>query len=326
MPRRPILFLPAILLAIGLVLFLLPKTSGEGVTPLMIASKAGHAGEVARLLEGGAPVDEESRYGWTALMFAAWQGHAKIVTALLDAGANPNHTSRGVPSGFDTVFGHPPSSPLRESLRNRHLQIARILLNAGADPDPESVALAARGGDLAFLETLKSRGVDFNTASGNAFHASPLCAAAGSGDPEHVRWLLDNGADPNLIAVGQSALKEAVRGNHPDLVVLLLENGADPNLVFDDTDGTALFFAATRFTDPQHHEANLRIIRSLLHHGADPGFKAFNDTHTALEFVRIQRANIEKYIESASDDPSRRRVLDALAHKDAVIALLEGGK
>lgn len=326
MPRKPILFIPAILLGIGLVLFLLPKADGEGTTPLMVAAKAGHVGEVERLITAGAVVDEESRYGWTALMFASWQGHEKVVTALLQAGANPNHTSRAVPAAFETTSDHPPSRPLREALRNRHLDVARILLDAGAEPDPESVALAARCGDIAFLVFIKSFGTGFNTPSENAFHASPLCASAGIGDLNVASWLIEMGADPNLIAVGQTALKEAIRANHTEMVDFLLENGADPNLVFDDTDGTALFFAATRFTDGHHYDANLRIIRSLLQHGADPTFKAFNGAHTALEFARTQRANTVKYLNDTTSEETRQRVVAALAHKDAIIALLESVK
>ena len=93
-------------------------------------------------IKEGAEVDAESRYKWTALMFACWKGHEEVAVALLEAGADPNHRSTRVESHFETVGGHPPSSPLREAMRKKHFGIVRALIDAGARFDGGSAALA----------------------------------------------------------------------------------------------------------------------------------------------------------------------------------------
>ena len=57
-------------------------------TPLMIASRSGHADIVRVLLDAGADVNAKTGTGYTALMAAAKQGHAEIVKLLLARGAD----------------------------------------------------------------------------------------------------------------------------------------------------------------------------------------------------------------------------------------------
>ena len=56
----------------------------DGITPLMVASKRGHAEVVAKLLEKEARVNETANNGTTALMRAAVWGHADMVEQLLE--------------------------------------------------------------------------------------------------------------------------------------------------------------------------------------------------------------------------------------------------
>lgn len=317
----PVIAFAAACAALLITLFLANR--GEGVTPLMKAAKSGNVVEIKVLVEKGAKVDAQSRYGWTALMFAAWQGHEDAVRILLEAGADPEIKSGGVPSRFQTVGGHPPSSALHESVRNDHLHIAKSLVNAGAGVDAGAVALAGRSGDLDFLAFLNDHGADWNVASGNAFHASPLCGAASVGKLAAVRWLIEHGANPNLVAVGQTALKEAVINDEVEIVEFLLQHGANPNLVYGSTEEFALFTAVTKFTTDRDYAANLSIIRLLLEHGSDQTQRAFNGQHTALELIRTQRANTEKYLLDTTTEETRRRLVASVAHTDAVIDILE---
>jgi ankyrin repeat protein len=296
---------------------------GEGMSPLMLAAHGGNTAELKARIDAGDAVDARSRYGWTALMFAAWKGHREQVVMLLDAGADPNVGSGAVPSQFETVGGHPPSNALREAISSGHLSIARLLIDRGAKPDPEAVARAGGKGDLVLLEDLAKRGVDWNLPSGNAFHATALCSAASAGNHRNAAWLLRHGADPNVIAVEQTALKEAGYHDHPELVRLLLENGADPNLAFDRGRQTALFSAVTKHTDRRLYAKNLEVVKRLRKHGADPGFRALGGSETILEFKRLQRANGQKYLDAATDPQSRQRHAASLAHADAVIRLLQ---
>jgi ankyrin len=256
-------------------------------------------------------------------MFAAWKGHREQVVMLLDAGADPNAGSGAVPSRFETVGGHPPSNALREAISSGHGDIARLLLDRGAKPEPGAVALAGGKGDIALLENLAKRGVDWNAPSESAFHPTALCSSASAGKRENAAWLLRHGAKPDVIAVEQTALKAAAYEDHPELVRLLLENGADPNLAFDHGRETALFSAVSKHTDRRFYARNLEVVKLLRKHGADPGFRVFGGKETILEFARKGPESGMKYRDAATDPEIRQRHEASIAHDEAVIRLLE---
>lgn len=58
-------------------------------TPLMVAAKAGHVKVVKVLLELGANINAQDRFGITPVMLAAANGHKEVVSLLLKAGAMP---------------------------------------------------------------------------------------------------------------------------------------------------------------------------------------------------------------------------------------------
>lgn len=317
---------PLLKLCAMIVLLLTGCGPKEGVTPLMLAAKSGDAREVKRIAYDGARLDERSHYGWTALMFAAWEGHPESVRILLDAGADPNVVSAEVPSKFETVGGHPPSTALQEAIRNGHLDIGKMLIKGGATIDPAAVALAGGNGDVRFLNFLVQKGADLNASSGKEFYPTPLCGAAHSGKLEAVKWLIANGAKPNQIAVRQTALAQAVSRDRPEIVRYLLENGASPNIVYGSTGETALFTSVTKYTDDSGYARNLAIIRMLLTHGADTEHKAHGGRQTALETIETQKANALKFRDEKASEEVMARHRASRAHKDAVIALLENAR
>ncbi|MBE9536733.1 MAG: ankyrin repeat domain-containing protein [Proteobacteria bacterium] len=299
---------------------------GEGVTPLMRAARSGQIQNLSSLIKKGADLDKKSKYDWTALMFASSEGHEKAVILLLDAGANPNNRSQEVDSSFETTAGYPPSTALAVAIRESHLSIANILIDRGTFIDSDSVALAGRSGDIALLKKMIKKGADINKPSTSAYVESPLCGASEGGNLEIVKWLIANGADPNLLANGHTALEEAIRKDNSEIVLYLLKHGADPNIVFGSTKDTALIVAVTKHTWSGKYDENLAIIKMLLSYGADKSHKAFNGQHTALGFKIIQRKNGLKYIKPKMDPEMRKIHTDSLAHDDAVIELLENHK
>jgi ankyrin repeat protein len=145
--------------------------TNPNVTPLMKAAKSGDADNVQQLIDGGTNIDEESAYGWTALMFASWQGHEEVVRFLLKSGASTDHVSGQVPSRFETTTGHPPTTALAEAIRDEHFEVANILVDHGASPNPAAVTLAAQKGNTVLLEKLLKKGADLNV-SNNSEHFS----------------------------------------------------------------------------------------------------------------------------------------------------------
>jgi ankyrin repeat protein len=94
------------------------------------------------------------------------------------------------------------------------------------------LVVAAQAGDRAVVARLLAAGADpdafvaVETRSGEAFHTSALCAAAGDGRLEVARLLLDAGADPSLAdSTGTTPLMNAAGDGHLEVLRLLLARG-----------------------------------------------------------------------------------------------------
>jgi ankyrin repeat protein len=105
-----------------------------------------------------------------------------------------------------------------------------------------SFAQATMDGNLSRVRWFHFAGAKVN-ARGDC--CMPLFLAAGQGNIEVVRYLLDEGADINAREkLGHTALAEAAYYGHIDVVNELLLRGADINTISDD--GTALDMAVSR--------------------------------------------------------------------------------
>jgi ankyrin repeat protein len=111
----------------------------------------------------------------------------------------------------------------------RHLPLAEVLLEAGANPtDGVTAHIAGGGGNLAALELLHRFGLKVNGIPGGV---PPLVyMMSWATDPAGPRWLLEHGADPNLPwgPDGEAPLHVAARRWDVPMVDLLVQHGADP--------------------------------------------------------------------------------------------------
>ncbi len=158
----------------------------------------------------------------------------------------------------------------------------------------ESVAEAARRGDIPAVKQLLESGADVNVATADGMTSlhwaaqngrvdlakmllfaganvrattrlggyTPLLMAASNGDAAMIRTLVDGGANPaGANSNGTTPLMLAAASGHADAVALLIERGADVNAKENARGETALMFAA----------ANGRVdaLRALTTHGAD---------------------------------------------------------
>lgn len=232
-----------------------------GETSLMTAARGGHLETVRLLLSRGAKVNatERERHQ-TALMWAVAQGHVGVVQLLVERGADI-HARTTVWDQLENTAGntnpignfrmsHGGSTPLLFAARQGNIDVARVLIEAGAD-------------------------VNNTSASGT----SALVVAAHSGHGPLGIFLLEQGADPDAAEAGYTALHAAVLRSQVQLVDALLSHGADVNAsVKHGTPGRR--FSADYSLRYQLIGANafwlaakygeLDIIRLLASGGADP--------------------------------------------------------
>ncbi|KAH9069631.1 ankyrin repeat-containing domain protein [Lactarius deliciosus] len=136
-------------------------------------------------------------------------------------------------------------SPLAAALSNKHIQVAELLHQHGADlhigyRSRTLLHAASLDGSMDVAEWLLNIGADANVQQYD--HTTPLHLAAAGGHLEVVRMLLGHGADVNAATMMDSytPLHEASKGGHVDIVRLLIQNGADAS-----TDLQRLFFLAS---------------------------------------------------------------------------------
>ncbi|KAL0764735.1 hypothetical protein CaCOL14_012541 [Colletotrichum acutatum] len=164
--------------------------------------------------------------GRTALQWAAARGDERAVVTLLSWGADPNNMDKKL------------NTPLTLAANQNQSVCVRLLLEAGALPDPElppSVTFgtplncAARNApDPVLMKTL----LDFNAkieASG-VDGVAPLLHVARGNSAAHAMLLLEYGADINATSkAGQTPLTAAIQYNNHSVLKLLLERWFDYN-------------------------------------------------------------------------------------------------
>ena len=232
-----------------------------GETPLMTASRSGDLETVTLLLDHGAAVNAaEHERQQTPLMWAAAQSHSRIVRALITHGANI-HARTAIWNQLENTAGN--TNPIG-NFRMTH---------GGSSP----LLFAARQGDLETAQALIDAGADVNDQAASG--ASALVIAAHSGHSPLGIYLLEQGAEPNTVEAGYTALHAAVLRSQLELVEALLAYGANPNVPLEHgTPGRRfsadyslryqLIGASALWLAAKYGE--LEIFRTIMIHGGDP--------------------------------------------------------
>ena len=166
-------------------------------------------------------------------------------------------------------------SPLLVALRGKHVRVAEILLENGANVDVRgkrdqtplhNVVLWSHSSVVDAVQFLLKHGADVDARRSGDLCTS-LHLAANNGEPRVTQLLVDYSADVNsLNDKGQTPLHLVSRleislneRNRPDVVQLLISHGADVN-ARDMTHATPLLYASCC--------GRLEVVQVLLDHGA----------------------------------------------------------
>lgn len=284
---------PGFSFGIGIIRGGLPEDRGMrpfrsgAMTPLLYAAREGHSELVAHLLDAGAEIDGAEANGITPLLMAISNDRAQTARLLIERGASLD---------VQDWYGR---SPLWSAVNVRNLylhnqtfehfadrkgmlEIVRLLLESGADPNPRTTeSPPVRNHLLSATGTLEW--VDFTGQT-------PFLAAALAGDGTVMRLLLDHGADPQIATFhGTTPLMAAAGVNWVvsqtytegpeallEAVKLCIELGMDVNAA-NSMGITAVMGAANRGSDD--------IIELLVEHGARLDV-ADNEGRTPLDWAR----------------------------------------
>jgi ankyrin repeat protein len=215
-------------------------------------------------------------------------------------------------------------TPLHYALRYQQPDLARLLINRGADINAQTTgnwtplhfALYYKHLDIALLLIKKRVRTDILTYQ----NFSPLHYAAAKGNKELVGMLIDRSCDVNSFTIFKIApLHYALRNEHPRIARLLIEKGADINLAKNENWTPFHYALGNHLPDiaielihkgadvnaitkegwtPLHFASSfdeyIDVVKLLLEKGADPK-ASLPDGDTPLSFAKARKAKkVEK--------------------------------
>lgn len=289
-----------------------PETADrEGCTGLMAACRAGHIPVVRALLSRGtaaykaASVDTFTpKMTYTALHYSATFGRAECTQLLIEAGASLNVRCTG------TLV-----TPLQMALLGGHIEVASLLLDAGADPSYSDcersscfhVAIERREAAIAIrmVGLLLDRGAAFPEVldlqrAVDGFTALYLASMLGLTDV--VAALIEARADIHIRSSADATpLFVACQEGHLDVARLLIDAGQDVNATV--ANNFFPLFAASL----AGHDA---VVQLLLDRGADVNqlnrdnlnclHAAASEGHVKVAAILL-RCGIDYTVKSADD-------------------------
>ena len=206
-------------------------------TPLDIASGNGHKQVACLLLEHGADISGQDKYGKTPLHRASQEGHVEVALVLIKHGADVS--ARDMDG----------KTPLHVASQQGHVEVAHMLIERNADISDQDVDgrtpihLASGRGRVEVVHMLIEHGAD--ASSHDKDGETPLHLAFHWGSGAMIRTLIECVADISAQGKGgKTPLHLAMRGGYKTFVHMLIERGAD--ISTQDSDGETLLHLALR--------------------------------------------------------------------------------
>lgn len=312
-----------------------PDRAGE--PPLLQAARLADPAVAAALLDHGVPVDaREAHFGQTALMVAARSGSGAVVKLLLDAGADidaatmpkepprfvpPSESPAGLSRGIGIVrAGWPedrgkrfPAGGAKTALlyatREGNFDVTQLLVERGA-----SLELADGNGVTPLLSAILNASVFrvSRLASSDHLQVANLLLDAGA-NVDAMDWYGETplwaAVDLRNLELGPADSATGIRDEAFALIERLLAAGASPNVrtrefpherryivnvvgsvAWVDLTGQTPFLRAAAAGD-------LRVMRLLLEHGADPNIATDTGTTPLMVAAGVNWAVAETFDE-----------------------------
>jgi uncharacterized protein len=304
------------------------EPDGGALTALVFAARTGNIDAARELLEGGADVNQTTRYGWSPLLAATQNQNYLMAKFLIEHGANVNLANKG---GW---------TPLYLATDNRNIEGGDYPTRTA---DMDSLAyityLLDKGADVnaRITESTETRTV-FTNQWLNEEGATAFLRAAQSGDLELLKLLVARGADPKIntklgvtplaVAAGigwvESVTREHSTAQTVEAVKYLLSLGINPNFQAD-TGRVALHGAA--------HKGATEVVKVLVAAGARMDVRDFGNTDnrgspelSTRTWLPIDYADglVRVGVQSAIPHPETAKVLRELMLKAGLKAPPEG--
>lgn len=139
------------------------------------------------------------------------------------------------------------------------------------------------------------------------FGTTLLMRAISTENYKAVEFLLENGADPNIIAeIGGTALfnavshswKDVTANQNPRFVKIMLEYGADPNIPYCAPEAEGTISPIECGTSPLMHatQRGLEKVRLLVDAGAEIDYKTKLGTTAAIKALLHNKADVAHYL------------------------------
>jgi ankyrin repeat protein len=304
------------------------EPDGGELSALVYAARTGSIDAARVLLEGGAAINQTTRYGWSPLLAAVQNQNYQMAKFLIEQGADVNLANKG---GW---------TPLYIATDNRNIE--------GGDYPTRTADMDS----LAFITYLLDKGAKVNARINestetrtvftnqwlNEEGATAFLRASQSGDLELMKLLVARGADPKIntklgvtplaVAAGIGWVEGVTRERSPketlEAVKYLLSLGVDPNFQAD-TGRVALHGAA--------HKGATEVAKVLIAAGARLDVRDFGNTDnrgspelTAHTWLPIDYADglVRVGVQSAIPHPETAKVLREAMLKAGVKAPPEG--
>lgn len=197
----------------------------DGKNMIMIACEKGNEEMFNLLIENNADINEKSSWGASALIYASEKGNINIMQYLIDNGIDVNGKAddNGDTPLLWAVTGENP------------YESSKLLIENGANVNATNYGGVAPATILAastpkVVKLLKDNGADLDTKFLDYY--PPIAIAAGAGNLEIVKALVENGADVNYYPndINYTAIFHAIDQHNYEVAEYLFKNGVDLNI------------------------------------------------------------------------------------------------